>query len=180
MKRLSGFVFVLVMMLSLAATANCADPASNKSFAGQWMNETTTTGGLGARYALSGDGTFIYGASETGVFEPELYKTGTWSVAGGELRLAVKARWIVPMGNMEDIVPSAEIIILNDELLKRLCDPAEVETYSLAQGGTDPQTGKETIQIDGVTFYKFDEQTNLFDEFYALPKPETGPSPAGE
>ncbi|MCM0758727.1 hypothetical protein M7775_09110, partial [Sporomusa sphaeroides DSM 2875] len=54
-------------------------------------------------------------------------------------------------------------------LIKLICNPPEIETYRIVQTGVKPETDRDTIAIDGVTFYDFNEQTDLFDGFYALP-----------
>ncbi|MCL2321542.1 MAG: MBL fold metallo-hydrolase [Oscillospiraceae bacterium] len=142
----------------------------DKRFVGLWHGMKMVAAGFDERYAFYDDGTFIYGSSEMNESKQELYKTGTWSVADGELLLTVEARWILPVGNIEDIVPNDELIIVNDEVVKKICNPPEVETYSIAQTGTDSETGRDTISIDGITFYNFDNQTNLFDGYYNLEK----------
>ncbi|WP_188398447.1 MULTISPECIES: hypothetical protein [Sporomusa] len=170
MNRLIVFTLTLALTLSLAVGGNRADASQNtgdKPFVGMWQAVNTVTGELDARYALYGDGTFIYGSSE--IVERELYKAGTWSIANDELRLAVESRWVLPVGNIEDIVPNDELIILGGGLIKLICNPPEIETYRIVQTGVKPETDRDTIAIDGVTFYDFNEQTDLFDGFYALP-----------
>lgn len=170
MKRLITLALALALTLTLAVCGNRADASENtggKPFVGLWQAVNTVTGGFDARYALYGDGTFIYGSSE--IVKRELYKAGTWSIADGELRLKVESRWVLPVGNIKDIVPNDKLIILGEGLLKVICNPPEIETYRIAQTGVEPETGRDTIAIDGVTFYDFNEQTGLFDGFYDLP-----------
>lgn len=153
-----------------------SEPFIHGEFVGLWHAMNTGAGGFGARYALYGNGTFVHASSETGVFERELYKAGRWSVADGELRLEVEARWVVPVGNIEDIIPNDELIILGEKgLVKVMYNPPEIEAYSIAQIGADPATGRGVIAIDGVTFYDFNERTDLFDGFYNLPGSDRRP-----
>lgn len=137
-------------------------------FVGLWHAMSIVAAGFSERYALYDDGTFIYGSSEMDELERELYKTGTWDVVDDKLRLLVEARWILPVGNPEDMVPSNELLIVDGEIIKRICAPPETETYSIARIGTDIETDRETIAIDGVTFYNFDNQTDLLDGYYEL------------
>lgn len=188
MKRLIAFILGLALTLSLAACGNRADVSKNtdvkndkssveqsekrdgQPFAGFWHAMNTVAEGFSARYALYDNGTFIYGSSQIDVFDREIYKAGTWSVADGELRLEVEARWVVPVGNIEDIIPSDKLIILAEVgLVKVIENPPEIETYSIAQTGKDSEAGRATIAIDSVTFYDFNDQADLFDEFYELP-----------
>ncbi len=178
MKRLIAIILGLALSLSLAACSN-RDVSKNtvvrkdendEPFVGLWHAMNTVGEGFSARYALYDNGTFIYGSSQLGEFDREIYKAGTWSVADGELRLEVEARWVVPVGNIEDIIPSDKLIVLAEVgLVKVIVSPPEIETYSIAQTGKDPETDRATIAIDSVTFYDFNDQTDLFDDFYKLP-----------
>ncbi len=144
------------------------EPEDNEPFVGLWHSMNAVAAGYGERYALNDDGTFIFGASQMDEFEHKLYKAGRWSIAGGKLKLEVDARLVVPVGKIEDIVPSDELIILNRGVVKVIYNPPEIETYSIVKTDADSETGRNTIIIDGVTFYNFNNQTDLFDDYYDL------------
>lgn len=145
-------------------------PASedNEPFVGLWHSMNAVAAGYGERYALNDDGTFIFGTSQMDEFERQLFKAGRWSIAEGKLKLEVDAQLVVPVGKIEDIVPSDELIILDRGVVKVIYNPPEIETYSIIKTATDPETGRNTITIDGVTFYDFNNQTDLFDDYYDL------------
>lgn len=115
-------------------------------------------------YGLFNDGTFIRGFSEA----RELYADGKWSIADGELKLEVGARWILPAGNIEDVIPEENMVIADGEVIKTLYNPPEIETYDIILTGIDPETNRVTITIDGAVFYDFYEQDYLFDRYYEL------------
>ena len=171
MKKLIALTFVLGLTLSFTAlSGNAADTSDDNAFLiGTWhaMNKIGEDG-TDTLYALSSDGKFIYGTSELTPSHNLLYQTGTWSYTNGELTLEVTEQLVAPVGNVEDIEPNDHLIILDNGLLKMICDPAEVETYSIAKTVPDPETGRATITIDGVTFYNFSEQTDLFDWYKEL------------
>lgn len=144
------------------------EPEDNKSFIGLWHSMNMVAAGFGERYAFNEDGTFIFGTSQMDEFDRQLYKAGRWSIAGGKLKLEVDARLVVPVGEIEDIVPSDELIILDRGVVKVIYNPPEIETYSIVKTDADPETGRNTIAIDGVTFYNFNNQTDLFDDYYDL------------
>ncbi len=144
------------------------EPEDNKSFIGLWHSMNMVAAGFGERYAFNEDGTFIFGSSQMDEFERQLYTAGRWSVTEGKLKLEVNVRLVVPVGETEDIVPSDELIILDRGVVKVIHDPPEIESYSIAKTGTDPKTGRNTITIDGITFYDFNNQTDMFDEYYDL------------
>lgn len=158
---------------------SAANPQSgdNKSFIGLWHSQNAVAAGFDQRYALNEDGTFIYGTSQMDEFDLQLYAAGTWSIANGELKLEVGVRLVVPVGDIKEIVPTDDLIILDRGVVKVVYNPPEVETYSIAKTGADPETGRNTITIDGVTFYDFNNQTDLFDEYYDLINSSSSASP---
>lgn len=151
-----------------ATSKPAADDKDGEIYAGWWHSMNAVAAGFGERYALNGDGTFVYAASQMGEFERELFKTGTWSVSRGELKLQVEARFAVPVGDIKDIVPSGDLVIFSQGVVKAIYNPPEVETYSIAKADADPETGKAIVVIDGMTFYDFNNQTDLFDDFNNL------------
>ncbi|NLE24164.1 MAG: hypothetical protein GX625_02305 [Clostridiaceae bacterium] len=146
------------------------EPEDNKSFIGLWHSMNMVAAGFGERYAFNEDGTFIFGTSQMDEFERQLFSTGRWSIAGGKLKLEVDARLVVPAGKTEDIVSGDELIILDRGVVKEIYNPPEIETYNIAKTDADPETGRNTITIDGDTFYDFNNQIDLFDEYYDLIK----------
>ncbi|MGI6125100.1 MAG: lipoprotein [Acetivibrionales bacterium] len=192
MKRLTILALALVLMLSLSACGRITDvlepstnsptseastsesptenpePEDNKSFIGLWHSMNMVAAGFGERYAFNEDGTFTYGTSQMDEFERQLFSTGRWSIAGGKLKLEVDARLVVPVGDIKDIVPSDDLIILDRGVVKKIFNPPEIETYTIAKTDADPETGRNTITIDGKTFYDFNNQTDMFDDYYDL------------
>lgn len=148
--------------------SNSPEPKDTEPFVGLWHSMNAVAAGYGERYALNDDGTFIFGTSQMDEFERQLFKAGRWSISGGKLKLEVDARLVVPVGEIEDIVPSDKLIILDRGVVKVIYNPPEIETYSIVKTDADPETGRNTITIDGVTFYDFNNQTDLFDDYYDL------------
>lgn len=201
MKRLTILTLALILILSLAACGRITDvlepstnnptseaptsesptgypePEDSKSFIGLWHSMNMVAAGFAERYVFNEDGTFIYGTNQMDEFNRELYATGIWSIVNRELKLEVGARLVVPVGDIDEIAPSDELIILNREVVKVIYNPPEVETYSIAKTGTDPETGRTTITIDGVTFYDFNNQPDMFDDYYELINSSDNASP---
>jgi hypothetical protein len=146
---------------------------SVQPFVGFWnstniINEETSEG-YGDRYALYSDGTFIYGASELGQLR-EVFKTGQWSVADGILELKIEARWVIPVGDIEDLVPSDELVIFKEYgIVKVIYKEPEIEYYSIVQKEIDEETGRAKIEIDGIAFNDFNDIADFFKDFYDLP-----------
>lgn len=144
------------------------ESVDSKSLVGLWHSMNMVAAGFGERYAFNEDGTFIYGTNQMDEFERQLFSTGRWSIAEGKLKLEVNARLVVPVGDIKDIVPNDDLIILDRGVVKKIFNPPEIETYSIAKTDADPETGRNTITIDGDTFYDFNNQIDLFDEYYEL------------
>jgi hypothetical protein len=98
--------------------------------------------------------------------ERELYKTGTWSVAGGELRLTVDKRLMLEGGQIEE--GDDEQYIVGGDVHERTYSPSKSEIYKIVHTGRDPQTNRDTITVGGVTYYRFDNQIDLMDDYYEL------------
>lgn len=146
---------------------------SDQPFVGMWNSSNKIDQGFGIRYALFDDGTFIYATSELGELDREVFKTGTWSIIDEEkgiLELKIEAKWVIPVGDIEKIVPSEEVVVLKEAgLVKMIYKEPEIETHKIVKEGTDEETGKTTIKIDDTVFYDFNESTELFKGFYDLP-----------
>lgn len=148
----------------------------NDSLIGLWHSMNMVAAGFGERYAFNEDGTFIYGTSQMDESNHQLYAAGTWSIVNGELKLEIETRLVMPEGDINEIVPGDDLIILDRGVVKMIYNPPEVETCSISITGADPETGRNTIAIDGVTFYDFKNQTDMFDYYYDLTDPAFCPA----
>lgn len=140
----------------------------NDSLIGLWHSMNMVGAGFGERYAFNEDGTFIFGTSQMDESNNQLYEAGTWSIVNGELKLEIKERLVMPEGDINEIVPGDDLVILDSGVVMLIINPPEVETHSISVTGADPETGRDTITIDGVTFYDFNNQTDMFDDYYDL------------
>ncbi|MDR3239430.1 MAG: hypothetical protein LBT44_05025 [Clostridiales bacterium] len=125
-------------------------------YIGYWHSTNQSDADFAERFALDGEGTFIYACSEADASKRERYKTGTWSVSDGALRLLAEVRYV--KSNQSD----------GAALQEEVCSPPEQETYTIARAGSDPETGRAVITIDGTTFYNFDNQEDFLVEFYEM------------
>lgn len=144
------------------------EPMNSEYLIGLWHSDNVVGSGYSERYAFNEGGTFIYGTSQMDEYNRQLYATGVWSIENGNLKLEVDARLVEPLEKIEDMVPSDELIILDWGVVKKIYNPPEVEFFSLAETGRDPETDMNTIAIGGVTYYDYNHQTNMFDAYYDL------------
>lgn len=192
MKRVMALVLALIMTLSFAACGRIIDgsrddelqkndkldkdpktktpgndapaPKIDKAFIGLWHAMNMVGSGFAERYAFNEDGTFIYGANQMDDENRQLYASGTWGVLNGELKLETTEKLVI---SEEDI----------DKVEKKIISPPKVQTCSIEETGPDPETERATISIDGVTFYNFDNQPDMFDGYYYLTKSGDSASP---
>lgn len=143
---------------------------SDQPFVGFWSSSKE---GAGDRYALFDDGKFIHASSELGSLR-ELFKIGKWSIINENsdtLELKVEARWVIPTGDIDKIVPSDELVVFKEDgIVKIIYKEPEIEQYSINQADIDVETGRSTITIDGTVFYDFNESTEFLEDFYRLPE----------
>lgn len=147
---------------------------SDQPYVGFWNStnkiDEDNNSGYGKRYALYADGTFIYADDEIGQLR-EVFKTGTWIIdAESTLVLNVEARWVIPVGDIDDLEPSDDQVILKEAgLVKVMYGEPETEQYSISEADADAETGKSAIIIDRITYYDFNESDEFFKDFYDLP-----------
>lgn len=186
MRKANILIFALILTVLLAACGNptgipqdtavpvskspvnSPEPDDKNFFIGLWHSMNMVAAGFGERYTFNEDGTFIFGTSQMGEFDRLLYTAGTWSITDGKLKLEVGTKLAVPVGDINKIESSDNLIILDRGVVKVIHDPPEIETYNIAKTATDSETGRNTISIDGVTFYDFNNQTDMFDDYYDL------------
>lgn len=164
-------VLTLAIILSLCCLHDKAEASQEELYIGIWSESSKVTDdNFAARYALNADGTFIFAAASDVIPKNRLeFADGKWSIANGELRLEFKTMYILPVAPGK-LKAGKGLTLLSNGLHRKICNPPEVETFSINNTGTDNDTGKKTIEIDGVTFYNLNEQSNLFRDYQALPK----------
>ncbi|HHY64227.1 MAG TPA: hypothetical protein GX501_04190 [Clostridiaceae bacterium] len=181
MKRVIALIIALIITLSFAACGRIIDGSRDddipktdktdknsrtepsgddtpvleidKAFVGLWHSMNVVGSGFAERYAFYEDGTFIYGANQMDD-DPLIYASGTWGVSDGKLKLFI----------MEKLFRSNDE---GDVDIKKI-KPPEVASYSIKETGPDPETGRDTIAIGGVTYYNYDNQTDMFESYYEL------------
>ena len=146
--------------------AGCKAEAAPAPLTGLWHEMNMVGSGFSERYAFYEDGTFIYCSSQMDDLERNLCKTGTWSVADDELRLAVETRLVLEGGQVEESDEGQYID--GGDVRELFYDPPEKEVYKIAPAGKDEDTEREMITIGGVIYYRFDNQTDLMDAYYEL------------
>ena len=117
----------------------------SEAFVGQWHSMNMLAAGWDERYAFHADGTYIYAASQINIETGIIYIFGTWSVYNGGL--AMFAERVLSMEGGKPVLTVYEY--------------AERSMCQIERGGTDPESGRRTIRINGATWYNFDEH----DEF---------------
>ena len=158
--------FILTGVLVLAVVAACSAEAAQVSLTGLWHEMNMVGSGFSERYAFYEDGSFIYCHSQMDGLERNLCKTGTWSVADDELQLTIETRLVLEGGEVEESDEGQYID--GADVRELLCDPPEKEVHKIADAGKDEDTEREMITIGGVVYYRFDNQTDLMDDYYEL------------
>ena len=147
MKKITQLCLCVCMLL-----VGCRAEAAQVSLTGLWHEMNMVGAGFSERYAFYEDGSFIYCHSQMDDSKRNLCKTGTWSFAADALQLTIKTRLVLEGGDVREL----------------LCDPPEKEVQKIAGAGKDEDTEREMVTIGEVVYYRFDNQTNLMDDYYEL------------
>jgi len=142
------------------------DEDRSELYAGQWHAMNAVAAGFDERWLFEEDGAFVFGTSDMDALGRLLFEAGQWKVLGSELQLTVESRVELVGGTVVasdegDYIDGAEVQVTD-------VGPPEQVTHVLGGFGTDEETGRRTITIDGVTFYDFGNQDDLFDSYYEL------------
>ena len=177
---LLGSAMVLVLFLpSMAALATepaAAEriPADSLAYAGLWHASQALGSGFSMRLALNEDHTFLWAASEMDGLERARFRSGTWTIESGKLRLMVGeevrlegGREIPALGSMatETEIVDYEIVI------NKLTNP-KVEEYELGLMEKDTEIfDNRTVTIGGVRYWELAHPMDmeiLYDDFAAI------------
>ena len=161
MKKIAQLCLCVCMLL-----VGCRAEAAQVSLTGLWHEMNMVGSGFSERYAFYEDGSFIYCHSQMDDSKRNLCKTGTWSFADDALQLTIETQLILEGGEVEESDEGQYID--GADVRELLCDPPEKEVHKIADAGKDEDTEREMITIGGVVYYRFDNQTDLMDDYYEL------------
>ena len=138
------------------------DAALKRKLTGQWHAMNFVGAGFDERYAFRANGSFVYASSATRL-NREAFRLGTWDIVGGRIVFRVYAKIMKENGYIDDF-DGQQYLSDVDYALRPVADP-KTESLSIALQGADPETGRDTIDINYQPFYNFSNQPNLLSDY---------------
>jgi hypothetical protein len=99
--------------------------------------------------------------------ERELYRTGDWKVVGGRIVLTVNARLMAENGEI-DYSPDGEYYLYDADYVIRQVENPKPESITVTFLGPEPDFGREMLSINYETFYEYNHQTVLMDDYFEM------------
>ena len=176
----SAVVLVLFLMFlpitALAAEPNAVEksPTDALAYAGLWHGSPALGSGFSVRLALNGDTTFLWAASEMDGRERVRFRSGTWMIGNGKLRLTVEeeVRWEGGREVSASESMATETEIVDAEIVINKPTNPVVEEYALGQMEKDAEVfDKRTIGIGGIQYWELAHPMDLetlYDDFVAI------------
>ena len=185
MNKVLSILFVALFLLcALTAGANAGDvscssagdtmPADLLALAGLWHADRTLGSGFSTRLALNVDSTFLWAASEMDGLEPVRYRSGTWGIENGNLRLVIEneVRWeggretpaFGSTATETEIVDAEIVFVYHIEPLTEVYELGDIETDLSAMS-------KKTVVIGGVQYWELAHPIDLetlYEDFAAI------------
>ena len=152
-----------------ADTGTTAAPTSDGTdwkavLPGQWHADNVVGSGFAERWRFDETGDFIYGASQYDMLDRLLFESGTWKVEGNRLLLTIEWRIVLEGGEVIEV--DGEQALEGASPIAEPLSPVETKTLVLGDYGQDPETDRACLTIDGVTYYDYSGQPNMFDGYY--------------
>ena len=133
--------------------------------AGQWHAMNSVGAGFDERWLFDGEsGEFIHGASDYDMLNRTPFESGTWRVEGNRLLLTIEYRIQLIGGEIK--TADGEQYIDDPEVREVILNPPEKRTIVLGGGQEDPESGRFSLTLDGVAYYDYSSQPDLFDAYY--------------
>ena len=136
---------------------------------GQWHAMDMVAAGYGERWMFESDGAFAHAPSDMDSLNRLLCEYGTWELGGDKLRLTVRHRIMLSGGTVGtseegEYLEGADIV---DEPVV----PAEIKTITVggfanAEYGDEAVVTRATVIFDGVTYYDFSSQPDMFAVYF--------------
>lgn len=156
----------------------CRPPGVDQTYVGRWHAMPFVADAFDERLWLMADGAFIYGCSQMDRLERLRYAAGRWSAADGVLTLTVTEEIRREGGEESDAAPisGGKELTGYSVICEALDKPYDIELdigkvgYVVLSEGVyrEGDFGRITITLGETVYYDFIDQTDLFDEYYAM------------
>jgi len=139
---------------------------------GQWQDMDFVGSGYSERWLFQSDGSFAHVPSQMSEeLNRELCEHGTWQLDGNRLQLTVEHRIMLVGGTVEDSEEGQYID--GADIQRQPVMPPETKTLTIGgfgnaeyYDGEEFILARETMVLDGVTWYEFSNQPDMFEVYF--------------